>query len=78
MTAVADACCVTPAPRFGTRKAVLIVAALAAAGLAAVIVFALVSGDAGVVTNFRRGSPPRRSSTPSAPTRSAATCWRAR
>jgi peptide/nickel transport system permease protein len=53
MTAVADACCVAPAPRLGTRKAVLIVAAVAAAGLAAVVLFALVSGDAGVATSFR-------------------------
>ena len=53
MTAVADACCVAPAPRLGTRTAVLIVAALAAAGLAAVVLFALVSGDAGIATSFR-------------------------
>ena len=53
MTAVAHACCVAPAPRLGARKAVLIVAALAAAGLAAVIAFALLAGDSGVATNFR-------------------------
>ena len=53
MTAVADACPVAAAPRLGARKAVLIVAALAAAGLAAVIAFALLAGDAGVATNFR-------------------------
>ena len=53
MTAVADACCVAPAPRLGTRKAVLIVAAISLVALIAVVLFALVSGDAGIVTAFR-------------------------
>jgi peptide/nickel transport system permease protein len=54
MTAVADDCaCCAPTQRFGTRKTVLIVATLSLAALLGVIAFAVLSGDAGVGTNFR-------------------------
>lgn len=53
MTAVADDDRAVPARRLGTRKAVLIVAAASLMALLAVVLFALLSGDAGVATSFR-------------------------
>jgi len=53
MTAVADDCaCSAPTQSFGARKTVLIIAALSLMALIAVILFALLSGDAGTATNF--------------------------